>query len=94
MRINKKEVEHVALLARLQLSKAEADNYTEQLNSILGWVEKLNQLDISEVEPTSHVLPMSNVFREDKVTTSFGIEKVLANAPDSKENFFRVPKIV
>lgn len=94
MTINKKEVEHVALLARLQLSEAEADNYTEQLNSILGWVHKLNKLDVSEVEPTAHVLPMANVFREDKVTASFEIEKVLANAPDSKGNFFRVPKIV
>lgn len=94
MSISKKEVEHVALLARLQLAEEEANSYTEQLNSILGWVEKLNQLDVSEIEPTAHVLPMSNVFREDKVTTSFTMEKALANAPDAKDSFFRVPKIV
>lgn len=94
MSISKKEVEHVALLARLQLSEEEANIYTEQLNSILGWVDKLNQLDVSGIEPTAHVLPIANVFREDKVTTSFPMEKVLANAPDVKDSFFRVPKIV
>ena len=94
MSISKKEVEHVALMARLQLSEEEANSYTDQLNSILGWAEKLNQLDVSEVEPTTHVFPRSNVFRGDKVTTSFTIEKALANAPVAKDSFFRVPKIV
>ena len=94
MSINKEEVEHIALLARIQLSEEETNNYTEQLSSVLGWVEKLKQLDVSEVEPTAHVFPMSNVFREDKVTTSFTVEKALANAPVAKDSFFRVPKIV
>ena len=94
MSINKEEVEHIALLARIQLSEEEANSYTEQLNSMLGWVEKLKQVDVSEVEPTAYVFPMSNVFREDKVTTSLTVEKALANAPEAKDSFFRVPKIV
>ena len=94
MSINKEEVEHIVLLARLQLSEEEANSYTEQLNSILGWVEKLKQLDVSKIEPTAYVFPKSNVFREDKVTTSFTVEKALANAPEAKDSFFRVPKIV
>ncbi len=94
MSITKKEVEHVALLARLQLNEEEIDSYTIQLNSILVWVEKLNELDVTNVEPTAHVLPMENVFREDKVRPSLEMEKVLANAPDTKDTFFKVPRIV
>ncbi|MEW6623937.1 MAG: Asp-tRNA(Asn)/Glu-tRNA(Gln) amidotransferase subunit GatC [Bacillota bacterium] len=94
MSISREQVQHIALLARLQLDEDELQNYTTQLNSILGWVEKLNQLDVSEVQPTAHVLPMANVFREDEVKSSLPIEKALANAPDKKESFFRVPKIV
>jgi len=94
MSISKEEVERIALLARIQLSEEEANVYTEELSSILGWAEKINQLDVSAVEPTTHVFPRANIFREDKVTTSFTVEKALANAPEAKDTFFRVPKIV
>jgi len=94
MSIDKEEVEHIALLARIQLSEDEVNSYTEQLSSMLGWVEKLKQLDVSEVEPAVHVFPIANVFREDKVATSLTVEKALANAPEAKDSFFRVPKIV
>ncbi len=94
MAISKKEVERVASLARLELSDNETQDYTEQLGSILNWMEELNKLDVSKVEPTAYVFPMSNVFREDKVTESLDVEKALQNAPDSKDSYFRVPKIV
>ena len=94
MSISRKEIEHIALSARLQLSEEETDTYSEQLNFILEWTEKLNHLDVSEVEPTTHVFSMSNVFREDKVTESLTVEKALANAPEAEGTLFRVPKIV
>lgn len=92
--ISKQDVEHVALLARLELSEEEKEAYTQQLNSILGYMEKLNALDTNNVEPTAHVLPMDNVFREDKVDSGLPREKALQNAPAVEEGQFKVPRIV
>lgn len=94
MKISKKDVEHVAQLARLHLEEEEKELYTRQLNSILNYMEKLGELDTSDVEPTAHVLPIKNVFREDRVERSMAIEEVLRNAPDREEGFFKVPKII
>ncbi|NPV45199.1 MAG: Asp-tRNA(Asn)/Glu-tRNA(Gln) amidotransferase subunit GatC [Firmicutes bacterium] len=94
MKISKKDVEHVAQLARLHLEEEEKELYTRQLNSILNYMEKLGELDTSDVEPTAHVLPIKNVFREDRVEQSMDIEEVLRNAPDREEGFFKVPKII
>lgn len=94
MSISKKEVEHVAKLARLELTEQEKILYTEELNAVLGFMDTLNQLDISHVPPTSHVLDIKNVFREDVVEPSMEPEEVVANAPASKNNQFRVPKIM
>lgn len=94
MKISKKDVEHVAQLARLHLEEEEKELYTRQLNSILNYMEKLGELDTSDVEPTAHVLPIKNVFREDRVGQSMDIEEVLRNAPDREEGFFKVPKII
>ncbi len=94
MKITIAEVEHVARLARLELTKEEKERMRAQLDSILSYVEKLNELDTSAVEPTSHVLPMINVFREDEVGPSLSQEEALANAPDRHDVFFRVPKIL
>lgn len=93
-KITKKEVEHVARLARLELSEEEKEVFTKQLNSILTYMEKLNELDTSNVEPTSHILPIQNVFKEDEVRGSLPREKALSNAPDRTEEFYRVPKII
>lgn len=93
-KITKKEVEHVAKLARLELSKKEKEVFTEQLNNILTYMEKLNELDTTGVEPTSHVLPIRNVFKDDKIGVSLQREKALSNAPDRTEEFYRVPKII
>ena len=94
MKITIKEVEHVARLARLELTKEEKEQMRAQLDSILSYIEKLNELDTSAVEPTSHVLPMKNVFREDEVRPSLSQEEALANAPDRQDLFFRVPRIL
>lgn len=94
MKITIKEVEHVARLARLELTKEEKEQMRAQLDSILSYIEKLNELDTSAVEPTSHVLPMKNVFREDEVRPSLPQEEALANAPERQDLFFRVPRIL
>jgi len=94
MKITLKEVEHVAKLSRLELSPAEKEEYTETLNSILEYMEMLNRLDTSAVEPTAHVLPLKNVFRQDKLQETLAKELALANAPDEENGCFRVPRIV
>ena len=94
MKITLREVEHVARLARLALSGEEKEQMRTQLDRILGYIEKLNQLDTTGVEPTSHVIPMTNVFREDAVVPSLPREEALGNAPDPREGFFRVPRII
>lgn len=94
MRLSREEVEHVALLARLELDPQEIERFTWELNQILEHMEKLNELDVSNVQPTSHVIPMTNVLRPDKVEQPLPREEVLANAPDATEDAFRVPRVV
>jgi aspartyl-tRNA(Asn)/glutamyl-tRNA(Gln) amidotransferase subunit C len=94
MKITRREVEHVARLARLGLSDEELERMQAQLDAILTYIDKLNQLDTSEVKPTSHVIPMTNVLREDVVSPSLSQDQALANAPDRYEAFFRVPRIL
>jgi aspartyl-tRNA(Asn)/glutamyl-tRNA(Gln) amidotransferase subunit C len=91
--ISKEQVQKVAMLGRLKLSEEEAEQYTTQLNDILQFVEKLNELDTENVEPTSHVLPMQNVLREDEVRPSLERDKALANAPEQQDGMFRVPAV-
>lgn len=92
--ITRKDVEHVALLARLELTEEEKELYTGQLAKILEYASVLRELDTENVPPLAHVLPLQNVFREDKVGTHLDAEAVLAYAPDREERFFRVPRIV
>ena len=92
--IARKDVEHVAELARLELTSAEKEQFIAQLNSILTYIEKLSELDTRDVEPTSHVLPMSNVLRDDAVRPSLDRTKVLHNAPEESHFFFKVPRII
>ena len=93
-KITRKEVEHVARLARLELSEEEKEQMTAQLDAILGYFDKLNELDTSTVEPTTTVIPMDNVMRDDEVRPSLKQEEALANAPDREDVFFRVPRII
>jgi aspartyl-tRNA(Asn)/glutamyl-tRNA(Gln) amidotransferase subunit C len=92
--ITKKEVEYVARLARLRLTEEEKERYTKQLADILRYINKLNELDTEKVEPTSHVLHLSNVFREDRVKPSLKQEEILANAPEVESSYFKVKKII
>jgi aspartyl-tRNA(Asn)/glutamyl-tRNA(Gln) amidotransferase subunit C len=88
------EVEHVALLARLELTAQEKTKLTEDLNVILEHFERLQELDTTDVEPTSHAIPMQNVFRADEVRPSLPREVILAEAPDAREGYFVVPRVV
>ena len=87
-------VEHLSRLARLALSDAEKERFRDQLDSILNYMEKLNELDTAAVEPTSHVLSLLNVTREDIPEASLNNDDALMNAPDRAERFYRVPKII
>lgn len=88
------EVEHIALLARLSVSEQEKEKFSQQLGGILDYVKKLDELDTSGIEPTSHVIEMSNVMREDKLRPSLSKDEALMNAPDRTGDFYRVPKII
>ncbi len=94
MRISKEEIDHIALLARLNLSKEEKKLYGAQLSNILEYIEKLNELDTKNVEPTSHVITLNNVMRDDVLEDSLSREESLKNAPSRSEKFYRVPRII
>ena len=94
MKLSKKDVEYIANLAMLELSEEEKDKYRTQLAKILDYVSKLNQLDTENIEPTAHVLPLQNVFREDEVDTSLSQKEVLSNAPEKEDNYFKVKKVI
>ena len=87
-------IDDVSLLSRLKLSDTEKELFAGQLNEIIEYTEKLNELDTSGVEPTAHILPMNNVFREDKLRNSLPTDKALNNAPDREGVFYKVPKII
>ncbi len=92
--ISRQDVEHVARLARLELGDAELERMREQLNAILGYIDKLRELDVTNVEPTSHAVPLVNVMREDEVVPCLPQDQMLANAPDRVGELFRVPRII
>ena len=88
------EVRHVAKLSRLALDEARLEKFSAQLGSILEYIAKISEVDVTGVEPMAHALPIHNVFREDLVEPSLPLEKVLQNAPDCDGPFFKVPKII
>jgi len=94
MAISKKDVEHVAHLTRLYLTEEEKETFTRQLSQILDHAGKIAELDTSKIKPTSHVVPMRNVMREDKVNKSLSQEEALSNAPKKEDGAFVVPRIV
>ena len=94
MKITNKDVEHVATLARLRFDKEEVGLFTDQLNKILGYFEKLKNVDTTNVAPSTHAVDLSNAFREDAVKKSLPSDESLKNAPDSEQSFFKVPKII
>lgn len=94
MPITAAEVEHVAMLARLKLAPEEKVTFTEQLNVILEYVDKLNALDTAAVEPTAYILPLRNVFRDDVARPGLPNDKALAGAPEASEGQFKVPRVI
>jgi aspartyl-tRNA(Asn)/glutamyl-tRNA(Gln) amidotransferase subunit C len=94
MKLTRDEVQRVAVLARLRLTPKEETQLTEQLDHILAYMEKLAELDTSNIEPFSHTVDGVNVLREDQVTNRPNADALLANAPDRDNSFFKVPKII
>ena len=94
MKIDKQDVEKVALLSRLEFSESELETFTGQLNSILDYAEMMEHLDVADVKPTAHVLPLQNVLRKDEVRPSLDHDLALSNAPEAEDGYFKVPKIV
>ena len=88
------DVKYVANLARITLTPAEEEKIGAQLNGILGYIEKLKEIDVSGIEPTSHAVPLINVFRPDEIRPSISNEEALLNAPAKANGLFLVPKIV
>ncbi|WP_349409315.1 Asp-tRNA(Asn)/Glu-tRNA(Gln) amidotransferase subunit GatC [Pseudalkalibacillus sp. SCS-8] len=93
-RISKEEVKHVAKLARLNMTDEEADMFSKQLDDIIGYAEQLNELDTDNVEPTTHVLDMKNVLREDEVKPWLSNEEALKNTPDKQNGLIKVPAVL
>ena len=94
MHISREEVEHVAKLARLEISEGEKETFARQLSEILAYVRTLDGLDTEGIEPTATVLEQTNVSRADEVKPSLPVALALTNAPESEDGFFRVPKII
>lgn len=94
MALSRKDVEKVALLARLKLSEPELEKFTNQINQIVGYVEQLGELNTDDVEPLAHPLPISNVFRADEVQPSIPVDAALANAPKRDDEFYLVPPVL
>jgi aspartyl-tRNA(Asn)/glutamyl-tRNA(Gln) amidotransferase subunit C len=94
MSVTIKDVEHIAKLAKLEFTGDEMEKFTHQINQILDYVEQLNKLDTADVEPLSHVIQLSNVFRTDEAKPSTSTDEALKNAPSKNEEFFKVPKVI
>lgn len=94
MKITREQVTHIAHLARLEFNEGEIESFTEQLDKILSYFDKLKEANTESVEPTSHAIMVKNVFREDTVSESVSRDAILANAPDLESDCFRVPKII
>lgn len=94
MKVKKEDIFHVATLARLEVEKDEAELLTGDMNDILNYIERLAELNTDNVEPTSHAMEVNNAFREDLLKKDFTIEEAMANAPNSENNSFKVPKVI
>lgn len=88
------DIEYVAKLARLELSKEEKEKFGKQLGDILRYIEKLNQLDTKNVQPTAHVIPMKNIWRDDEVKPSISRDLIEKIMPQSQDGFFKVPPVI
>lgn len=94
MAVSKKDVEKIAELAHLKFSDDELENLTPQMNQILNYMDKLNEINTENVEPLSHPVEQVNIFRDDKLKTSISTDEALKNAPDKDDEHFKVPKVI
>lgn len=94
MSVSEKEVHYVANLARLQFSENEAKSLAKDMNKILGYMDLLNELDTTNVEPLEHVIEMESRLRKDEALPTISHEEALKNAPDADSDYFRVPKVI
>jgi len=94
MSVTRKDVEYIAELARLKFKEEELENFTHQLNEILSYVDKLNELNTDNIEPLSHPVENINVFRNDELKKSISTEDALKNTSDKTDEFFKVPKVI
>ena len=92
--VTRDEVIRIAKLAKLHLDEEQIINYTKNINEILTYMEQLNEVNIKDIEPLSHVLDQSNIVREDIVTESLDTTEILKSAPQSSEKHFVVPKVI
>ncbi len=95
--ITRKDLEHIGWLARIELGEEDKEKYTPKLNSVLDYFSELDEVDTDGVEPTYHVLPLSNVFREDEPavpTQSLSQEEALSSAPKKQDGFFKAPRMM
>jgi len=92
--ISRNEVKKVAILSRISLKEDETDRFTEQLGTILDYMNKLNELDVEDIDPAFHIVEFNNVFRDDKVKASLVLDEALKNAPKKEGAFFKVPRII
>jgi aspartyl-tRNA(Asn)/glutamyl-tRNA(Gln) amidotransferase subunit C len=93
-KVDEAQVRHIAMLSRLKPSDDEVALFSEQLSAIVDYVEKLNEVNTDDVEPTAHAIPVENVFRADEVRPSISSDEALANAPQRDGDFFAVPKVL
>jgi aspartyl-tRNA(Asn)/glutamyl-tRNA(Gln) amidotransferase subunit C len=91
-KISDETIEYVGILAKLELSDQEKEQARRDMGRMLDYIDKLGELDTTDVEPMSHVFPVQNVFREDEVTNGEMREQLLANAPQEKDGMFMVPR--
>jgi aspartyl-tRNA(Asn)/glutamyl-tRNA(Gln) amidotransferase subunit C len=94
MSVTIKDVEYIAALARLKFKDEELEKFTQQFNDILGYMDKLNELNTDNIEPLSHPVENANVFREDILIKSISTEEALVNAPSGTDEYFKVPKVI
>ncbi len=88
------DVKHIAELSQLKFSEDELINFTREMNNILKYVEKLNEINTENIQPLTHTIEVVNVFRQDEIKQSISKQEAFKNAPDNTEDFFRVPKII
>jgi aspartyl-tRNA(Asn)/glutamyl-tRNA(Gln) amidotransferase subunit C len=94
MSVTKDEVKYIASLSRLEFNDSELEDFTNEFNQILNYIDKLNELDTENIEPLSHPIERKNVFREDKLVESINRDDALKNAPDKTDEYFKVPKVI